>query len=174
LANGTRFRTLNINDDYNREALAIEMDTSLPAARVKRILEAAIAWRGKPIQFRTDNGIEHERSNEFIAGELVEWCGFHNICLQYFQPGKPTQHAFIAHFNGSFRKDILDAYLFNSLSQVRILTEEWIQDYNYHRLLEALDNLMPVKFKGQAVNCGKLPGSNATLKFPTIHNLSDN
>jgi transposase InsO family protein len=58
LTSGKRFRTLNIIDGYNREALAIEVDTSLPAARVKRVLEEVIAWRGKPAQIRTDNGPE--------------------------------------------------------------------------------------------------------------------
>jgi putative transposase len=68
LTSGKRFRTLNIIDDYNREALAIEIDTSLPAVRVKRVLQKVIGWRGKPVQIRTDNG------PEFIAFELSEWC----------------------------------------------------------------------------------------------------
>ncbi len=168
LMSGKRFRTLNIIDDYNREALAIEVDTSLPAARVKRVLQEVIAWRGKPAQIRTDNG------PEFIAFELSEWCEKEQIHLQYIQPGKPTQNAFIERFNGSFRKDVLDAYLFETLAQVRILAEEWMNDYNHHRPHEALDNLPPVIFRERAVNSGKLPGANSALKFPTIHSLSDN
>jgi putative transposase len=169
LMNGKRFRTLNIIDDYNREALAIEVDTSLPAARVKRVLQEVISWRGKPAQIRTDNG------PEFIAFELSEWCKSQNIHLQYIQPGKPTQNAFIERFNGSLRKDILDAYLFESLTQVRILAEEWMDDYNNHRPHEALDNLPPVVYRDRAVNSGKLPGANNSApKFPTIHSLSDN
>jgi putative transposase len=168
LTSGKRFRTLNIIDDYNREALAIEVDTSLPAARVKRVLEEVIAWRGKPAQIRTDNG------PEFIAAELSDWCESQQIHLQYIQPGKPTQNAFIERFNGSFRRDILDAYLFSSLSQVRILAEEWIQDYNYHRPHEALDDLTPVAYRQRAVNSGKLPALESTLKFPTIHSLGSN
>lgn len=165
LTNGMRFRTLNIIDDYNREVLAIEIDTSLPALRVKRVLESVIEWRGKPTQIRTDNG------PEFIASYLVDWCEENTIHLQYIQPGKPTQNAFIERFNGSFRKDVLDAYLFSSLSQVRILTEEWMKDYNYHRPHEALENLSPVQFKQRAVNSGKLPEAKPALKFPTIHSL---
>jgi putative transposase len=132
-------------------------------------LQEVIAWRGKPAQIRTDNG------PEFIAGELALWCEKENIHLQYIQPGKPTQNAFIERFNGSFRRDILDAYLFESLTQVRILAEEWIQDYNYHRPHEALNNLSPVNFRERAVNSGKLPSAtNSAHKFPTIHSLSDN
>jgi putative transposase len=169
LISGKRFRTLNIIDDYNREALAIEVDTSLPAARVKRVLQEVIAWRGKPAQIRTDNG------PEFIAFELSEWCENEQIYLQYIQPGKPTQNAFIERFNGSFRRDVLDAYLFESLTQVRILAQEWMNDYNNHRPHEALGNLTPVDFRERAVNSGKLPGAtNSALKFPTIHSLSDN
>jgi len=168
LTSGQRFRTLNIIDDFNREALAIEVDTSLPAARVKRVLQAVIAWRGKPAQIRTDNG------PEFIAGELSDWCSSNHIHLQYIQPGKPTQNAFVERFNGSFRKDILDAYLFSSLAQVRILSQEWLRDYNHHRPHEALDNLSPVAFKERAVNSGKWPGANPALQFPTIHSLSNN
>ncbi len=58
LMNGKRFRTLTIIDDYNREALAIEVDTSLPADRVKRVFQEVISRRGKPAQIRTDNGPE--------------------------------------------------------------------------------------------------------------------
>jgi putative transposase len=171
LTTGMRFRTLNIIDDYNREVLAIEVDTSLPALRVKRVLESVIEWRGKPTQIRTDNG------PEFLAGELVSWCEQNRIHLQYIQPGKPTQNAFIERFNGSFRKDVLDAYLFSSLSQVRILTQEWMKDYNHHRPHEALDNLSPVQFRQRqtqqrAVNSGQLPDANPALQFPTIHSLS--
>lgn len=167
LVNGKRFRTLNIIDDYNREVLAIEVDTSLPAARVKRVLQEVIAWRGKPLQIRTDNG------PEFIALELCEWCEGQSIHLPYIQPGKPTQNAFIERFNGSFRRDVLDAYLFESLAQVRILAEEWMNDYNNHRPHESLNNLSPVIYR--AVNNGKLPNANnSTLKFPTIHSLHNN
>jgi putative transposase len=110
LTSGRKFRTLNLMDDFNREALAIEADTSLPAERVIRILEDVICWRGKPRQIRVDNG------PEFISQKLTNWCEQQDISLLYIQPGKPTQNAYVERFNGSFRKDVLDADLFQDLS----------------------------------------------------------
>jgi putative transposase len=138
LLNGRKFRTLNLLDDFNREALAIEIDTSLPAERVVRILEQTIQWRGKPQRITVDNG------PEFISSKLGLWCEEHQINLQFIQPGKPSQNAYIERFNGSFRKDILDAYLFETLSQVRTLADEWMHDYNYERPHDALNGRSPV------------------------------
>lgn len=140
LASGQRFRTLNVLDDYNREALAIEIDVSMPAERVRRVLERIIYFRGKPVGIRVDNG------PEFLAAALTEWCTEEGIALQYIQPGKPSQNAFVERFNGSYRRDVLDAYWFESLSQVRKLTEEWMLDYNRFRPHEALGNMSPVEY----------------------------
>ena len=89
LVDGRRFRLLNVIDDYNRESLAVEVDTSLPAPRVIRVLERLMDFRGKPDVIRVDNG------PEFISDKLKMWCDERNIRLQYIQPGKPVQNAFI-------------------------------------------------------------------------------
>lgn len=138
LMNGRKFRTLNLIDDYNRESLALEVDTSLPALRVVRVLEQVIHWRGKPKRIRVDNG------PEFISSTLSLWCEEKGINLQFIQPGKPTQNAYIERFNGSFRKDILDAYLFENLHQVRLMADEWMEDYNYHRPHDSLNGRSPM------------------------------
>lgn len=137
LQSGRKLRTFNLIDDFNREALAIEIDTSLPAERVIRVLDQVVQWRGKPKRIRVDNG------PEFISTKLSLWCEDRGIQLQFIQPGKPTQNAYIERFNGSFRKDILDAYLFENLHQVRMLTEEWMEDYNYERPHDALGGRSP-------------------------------
>jgi putative transposase len=140
LVDGRRFRLLNIIDDYNRESLAIEIDTSLPARRVIRVLECLIAYRGKPCNIRVDNG------PEFISEKLQQWCTENRITLLYIQPGKPMQNGFIERNNGSLRRELLDAYLFYSLSEVRLMCEEWRKDYNYERPHDALNNLTPIEY----------------------------
>jgi len=140
LVDGRRFRLLNVIDDYNRESLAVEVDTSLPAPRVIRVLERLMDFRGKPDVIRVDNG------PEFISDKLKMWCDERNIRLQYIQPGKPVQNAFIERKNGSMRKELLDAYLFYSLDDVRLLAEEWRMDYNHERPHEALGFVPPAEY----------------------------
>jgi putative transposase len=110
LVDGRRFRLLNIIDDYNRESLTIEIDTSLPALRVIRTLNRLIETRTKPKFIRVDNG------PEFISDRLHQWCEEHGIALQFIQPGKPMQNGFVERNNGSLRKELLDAYLFLHLA----------------------------------------------------------
>ena len=143
LVDGRKFRVLNVIDDFNRESLAIEIDTSLPARRVIRVLERIIAQRGKPARIRTDNG------PEFISHLLREWCEANGIRLVYIQPGKPTQNAYIERKNGSLRRGLLNAYLFYSLAEVRLMAEEWQLDYNTERPHKSLGYLSPVKYAEQ-------------------------
>lgn len=140
LASGRAFRTLNILDDFNREALWIEADTSLPAERVIRVLEMLISWRGCPRQIRTDNG------PEFISHRLATWAKERNIRITHIQPGKPAQNAYIERFNRTFREDVLDAYLFSSLREVREIAERWLEEYNAIRPHEALKGMSPYQY----------------------------
>lgn len=120
LFHGKRFRTLNVIDEGVREVLAIEVDTSLPAERVTRVLNQLSQSRSLPGRIRVDNG------PEFISSKFVSWCERHGIELQYIQPGKPMQNAYIERFNGTFRREVLNAHLFGSLSQVRELVHDWM------------------------------------------------
>lgn len=140
LVDGRRFRLLNIIDDYNRESLWIEVDTSLPALRVIRVLEQLLELRSKPNRIRVDNG------PEFISDRLGNWCEERQILLQFIQPGKPTQNGFVERNNGSLRKELLNAYHFFSLQEVRIMAEEWQQDYNHDRPHDSLGNVSPKEF----------------------------
>jgi putative transposase len=140
LMNGRAFRTLNILDDFNREALWIEVDTTLPAERVIRVLDMLRHGRGCPQRLRLDNG------PEFIARKLAQWAKVHNVQLGHIQPGKPAQNAYIERFNLTFRTEVLDAYAFSSLQEVRDLTEVWLQEYNTVRPHQALRGLPPVAY----------------------------
>jgi putative transposase len=140
LVDGRRFRLLNIIDDYNRESLWIEVDTSLPALRVIRVLIHLVEMRGKPTKIRVDNG------PEFVSDQLKLWCEENNIKLQFIQPGKPVQNAFIERNNGSLRRELLDAYHFFTLQQVRSMVEEWRQDYNSSRPHQALGFVPPLEY----------------------------
>lgn len=142
LTDGRRFRLLNIMDDFNRESLAIEVDTSLPSLRVIRVLERLIDQRGCPVSIRCDNG------PEFISHKLQEWCSHESrrINLQFIQPGRPMQNAYIERKNGSIRRELLNAYLFKSLAEVRILSEEWRIDYNTERPHKSLGYMAPLSY----------------------------
>lgn len=140
LSDGRTFRTLNVIDDFNREALWIEVDTSLPAERVVRILEQLLFWRGKPSSIRMDNG------PELISQRLAKWAQKQQIELAHIQPGKPAQNAYVERFNRTFREDVLDAYLFDDLQEVREITQLWLEDYNTVRPHEALQGLPPRQF----------------------------
>jgi putative transposase len=140
---GRGFRTLNLFDEGTREVLAIEVDTSLPAARVIRVLEQLKDSRQLPTQIRVDNG------PEFVSAKLHAWCDTHNINLQFIQPGRPMQNGYVERFNGSFRTEILDAYTFGSLDEVRELAHEWMNCYNHERPHDALNGIPPALFREQ-------------------------
>lgn len=113
LSNGRAIRILNVIDDFNREALWIEVDTSLPAARVTRVLDMLASWRGNPQQIRLDNG------PEMISKKMAKWSQMNRVELAFIQPGKPAQNAYIERFNRTLREEILDAYLFDSVKEVQ-------------------------------------------------------
>lgn len=115
---GRRFRTFNIVDDFNREALAIEIDLNIPAQRVVRVLDRIVATRGYPVKIRMDNG------PELISLTLAHWAEEYGVILKFIKPGKPTQNVFIERFNRTYRTEILDYYLFRTLNEVREITGE--------------------------------------------------
>jgi len=141
LMTGRRFRTFNILDDFNREALAIEIDLNMPAPRVIRVLDRVIAERGYPGKIRLDNG------PEFISIGLADWAEEHDVVLDFIEPGKPTQNSFIERFNRTYRTEVLDLYLFSTLSEVREITGKWIRKYNEDRPHQSLGKLTPVEYR---------------------------
>ena len=140
LENGRSFRILNILDDYNREALCILIDTSIPALRVVRTLEMLASWRGYPQQLRIDNG------PELTSRVLATWAENHDVDLAFIEPGKPAQNGYIERFNRTYREDVLDAYIFGSLREAQGITDSWMEEYNAIRPHDALRGLPPYQY----------------------------
>ena len=115
LSNRRRVRMFNVIDDCNREALAIESGIGFPAQRVIRVLSQLEEEIGLPDKVRVDNG------PEFTSHAFQNWCKTKGVCIQFIQPGKPMQNEFVERDNRFLREDILDAYWFEDLEQLRIL-----------------------------------------------------
>jgi len=140
LFNGSRFRTLNIVDDFSRECPVIEVDTSLPGTRVVRVLERLAETRGLPAAIVVDNG------PELISKALDEWAYRNGVRLHFIEPGKPIQNAFVESFNGRFRDECLNEHWFTSLADARKTIEAWRIDYNTQRPHSSLGYATPEEF----------------------------
>jgi len=141
LDDGRKIRVLNVIDDFNRECLRIEAGVSISSQRVTRILDWIIELRGKPSQIRTDNG------PEFTSHHYMNWCEQNAIEPLFIQPGKPNQNGLVERFNRTYREDILDAYIFESIEQVQIVSENWQSEYNYGHPHQSLQGKSPMEFK---------------------------
>lgn len=141
LESGRKFRILNVIDDCNREALVNEAFFSIPAERLVESLKRLISYRTKPKKIRVDNG------PEFISKVFIKFCMDQQIEICYIQPGKPTQNAYIERFNRTFREDILDAYLFESVQQVNAMAYKWQLEYNQNHPHKALNGQSPWLYK---------------------------
>ena len=139
LEDSRAFRLLNVVDDFNREGLGIEVDFSLPAARVIRSLNRIIEWRGKPDTIRVDNG------PEYISGNLRQWAEDRGIALQHIQPGKPQQNAYIERYNRTVRHEWLDQYMFATIEEVQDHATEWLWTYNNDRPNMGLGGITPAQ-----------------------------
>lgn len=144
LASGRRFRTFNLVDDFNREALHIEIDTSITSPRLVRIFEQLRAERGLPQVLRTDNG------PEFLGDVFTSWAKHVGMAIQYIQPGKPNQNAYVERFNRTYRDELLDLYLFATLDDVREATYWWMLEYNEDRPHDSLGDRTPTETRLEA------------------------
>lgn len=154
LANGRRFRVLNIVDDVTRECLAAIPDTSISGRRVARELTALIARRGKPGLIVSDNG------TEFTSNAMFAWQREHEIAWHFIVPGKPMQNGFCESFNGRMRDELFNESLFLGLDHARERIAHWITDYNLRRPHSALGYLTP------AVYAANLTATGGRLRNP--------
>ncbi|MES1191496.1 MAG: IS3 family transposase [Steroidobacter sp.] len=139
LSDGRPFRLFNVLDDFNREGLGIEVDFSLPATRVIRSLEQIIEWRGQPNAIRCDNG------PEYISDALTQWARQRGIRIDYIQPGKPQQNAYVERYNRTVRYDWLNQTLFDSIEAVQDSATRWLWTYNHERPNMAIGGITPMQ-----------------------------
>jgi putative transposase len=150
---GRRLRCLNIVDDFTKECLAIEVDTSLPGWRVATVLERLSESRGLPSSVTVDNGPE-------FAGKLLDaWAYQHGLQLKFIAPGKPQQNAYVESFNGKFRDECLNEHWFLSLRHARQVIEDWRKEYNEERPHSTLKNLTPKQFADALLTAGSRSAS---------------
>lgn len=140
ISDGRSLRCLTLIDEYTKQALCIEVDTSLNARRVIRALEQVEQKQTLPECIRVDNG------TEFTSLALRQWCKDKGIELLYIQAGKPTQNAYIESFNGKFRDECLNEHWFTSLVHARVIIEQWRVHYNEQRPHSALNYKTPNEF----------------------------
>jgi len=137
LSDGRKFRLFNVIDDFNRESLGMEVDFSLPSERVIRALERVMEWRGRPLVIRCDNGPEN------ISGLIQNWAARRGIRIEYIQPGKPQQNAYVERFNRTVRYEWLSQYYWDSLEEVQEFATRWMWTYNHERPNMALGGITP-------------------------------
>ena len=142
LAQGRRFRILNIVDDVTRECLAAIPDTSISGKQVARELTLLIGTRGKPRMIVSDNG------TEFTSNTILRWARDHRVEWHYIAPGKPMQNGYIESFNGRMRDELLNESLFIDLDQARQLIGAWMADYNTARPHSSLGYKTPAAYAG--------------------------
>lgn len=139
-SSGRKLRILNIVDDYTREALWMEVSTSISGQHVTRVLDRLIELRGKPKNLLTDNG------PEFAGTALDAWTYERKINHQFIQPGKPNQNAYVESFNGKVRDECLNEHWWRNIDHARNKIERWREDYNQVRPHSSLNNKTPAAF----------------------------
>jgi putative transposase len=162
LSEGGKFRSLNIEDDFNRDCLAAEVETSITGARVGRVLERLRERRGLPKILVMDNG-------PAFAGQAVDvWACEQGVKLHFLEPGKPVQNAFIESFDGKIPDECLNEHWFTSLGEARETIEAWRRDFNEIRPHTSLGNRTPQEFAGAGgLSAPSCPGEkNKSKKLP--------
>ncbi len=141
---GSKLRMLTVLDEYTRECLTIHVARSISSRQVIQVLEWLFLLRGAPGHLRSDNG------PEFVAYALQEWLRDRRCNTLYITPGSPWENPFIESFNGTFRSECLDRWVFADGREAQAVIEQWRQEYNHRRPHSSLGYLPPAVFTDQA------------------------
>jgi transposase InsO family protein len=148
LANGRRFRILNVVDDVTRECLGAIPEFSISGVRVARELTTLVASRGKPTMIVSDNG------TELTSNAILAWSAEMHIAWHYIAPGKPMQNGYVESFNGRMRDELLNESLFLGLADAREAISTWVVDYNNSRPHSSLEYRTPAAFAAHLTATG--------------------
>jgi len=143
LETGRRFRVFNVEDQFTRRGLGVEVDTSLPGRRIVRVLDRLVAEWGKPALIVSDNG------TELTCNAMLKWTTETGIAWHYIAPGKPMQNGYVESFNGRMRDELLNETLFLDLDHARTVIAAWAEDYNQARPHSALGYETPAAFAAE-------------------------
>ena len=140
LENRQRFLVLTVVDIYTRESLALEVGQPLKGTDVVTVLEWMRLVRRIPKPLWCDNG------SEFTSQTLDLWTYHHGVRIDFSRPGKPTDNAYVESFNGTLRREYLNAHWFKTLKDAKQFIVAWGQAHNVSRPLRALQKQTPAKF----------------------------
>jgi putative transposase len=140
---GGKLRMLTILDEYTRECLTIQVTRSMSSRGVIKVLEWLFLVRAIPDNLRCDNG------PEFIAYAIQQWLCDRHCRTLYITPGSPWENPFIESFNGTFRAECLDRWVFAGGREAQDIIEQWRLDYNHRRPHSSLGYLTPAAFAAQ-------------------------
>ena len=183
-ADGRLLKILNVVDEFTREALAIEVERRIDADKVVDVLDRLVRQRGSyPTFVRCDNG------PEMTSNAIRDWCRFSRTGAAFIEPGSPWENAWVESFGGKLRDELLAVELFSSLTEAKVLAEDWRQDYNAYRPHRGLAMMTPTAFTtgwrtaheaapasaelhGRYASVPFDAGGSLTLQEPTNHQLS--
>lgn len=141
-----RLKIATIVDEYTREALAIRVDRTCTADGLVAVIEDLLLTHGAPEYLRADNG------PEMIAWALRDYCRLTGTTTAYIEPGSPWENPFIESFNGRLRDELLNIEEFGSLTEAKIIIEDWRIEYNTYRPHSSLGGLTPAEYAGRENN----------------------
>ncbi len=140
-ADGRLLKILNVVDEFTREALAIEVERHIDADKVVEVFDRLVRERGSyPAFVRCDNG------PEMTSNAIRDWCRFSRTGAAFIEPGSPWENAWVESFGGKLRDELLAVELFSSLTEAKVLAEDWRQDYNAYRPHRGLQMMTPGAF----------------------------
>jgi len=160
---GDKLRFLTVMDEFTRESLAILVGRSISSTQVIDLLEWLFLVHGAPEHIRSDNG------PELVAQAVQGWLAQRQCQTIYITPGSPWENPYIESFNGKFRAECLDRYVFVNVQEAQEIAENWRYEYNHYRPHSSLGYLTPVEFAGRNLKISIKKGAEA---FTNRHDAS--